>query len=80
MHISRNNRPDPLEEVRGEPLVLLHEPLVVLVHLQYLADSVRRHLSLSDKNLHKDKKKLSYLSLEIQKFLKKLSTFNRHLN
>ena len=56
MHISRNNRPDPLEEVGGEPLVLLHEPLVVLVHLQHLADSVRRHLSLSDKNLHKDKK------------------------
>merc|ERR1719447_1734311 len=38
--------PDPLKEVTGEPLVFFHQPLVVLVHLQHLADPVGGHLSL----------------------------------
>merc|ERR1719430_751192 len=38
--------PDPLKQVAGKPLVLLHQPLVVLVDLEYLADPVGGHLSL----------------------------------
>ena len=38
--------PDPFEEVGGQPLVLLHQPLVVLVDLEHFADPVGSHLSL----------------------------------
>ena len=40
---------DPLQEVAGESLVLLHQPLVVLVHLQHFADPVGGHFSLEKK-------------------------------
>ena len=42
----RRSVPDPFQQVGGESLVLFHEPLVVLVDLQHLADPVGRHLSL----------------------------------
>ena len=45
--------PDPLKQVTGEPLVFFHQPLVVLVHLQHLADPVGGHLSLGEEESKK---------------------------
>lgn len=42
----RQGATDPFQEVRGETLILLHQPLILLVHLQHLADAVGGHLSL----------------------------------
>lgn len=36
----------PFEQIGSQALVLLHKTLVLLIHLQYLADSVSRRLCL----------------------------------
>ena len=40
---------DPLEQVAGHALVLLHKTLVLLVHLQHLTDTVGSCFSLNER-------------------------------
>lgn len=42
----RQGAADPFQQVGGEALVLLHQPLVLLVDLEDLADAVGSHLRL----------------------------------
>ena len=45
----RRGAADPLQQVAGHPLVLLHQSLVLLVYLQYFADTVGGGLGLGGK-------------------------------